>query len=53
MTADPGRAQALRDAAEFRRLVQTADVVDVGTDTDYVPDGPHARDGHPNVEGNE
>lgn len=35
---------------QFRAAIIDADVEYVGKDHEYVPDGPHARAGHPNVE---
>lgn len=42
-----------QDIFEFQRLVEDADIEFVGEDHDYVPDGPLAREGHPNVKDDE
>lgn len=54
-TCDPGEAKAKKklhaDITELKHVIETADVVDVGVDTEYVPDAPRLRAKHPNYDG--
>lgn len=50
-TDDRGKTRAEAAVETFKHLIQTAETTHVGTDTEYVPDGPHAREGHPNATG--
>lgn len=45
------KAKVEADIQQFKDAVANADVEYIGKDTEYVPDGPHAREGHPNVDG--
>lgn len=51
---DAGQAKAKAkveaDVEEMKRVVANADVVDVGVDTEYVPDSPRLRQSHPNAD---
>lgn len=46
---EQARRRVLADIAHLRAVVTDAPVVHVGQDHEYVPDGPHASDGHPNA----
>lgn len=48
--AEMAKHRAESEIERFKRLVDGADIESVGKDTEYVPDGPHARAGHPNVD---
>lgn len=54
---DAGEAKAKKkvrdDVDEFKQLVENAEVVDVGVDTEYVPDSPRLRESHPNADDGE
>lgn len=47
---EKAKAMVYQDIEQFKDLVQNADVVDVGKDTEYVPDSPRLREDHPNAQ---
>jgi len=51
---DPGEAKAKQkvrsDISELKAIIEDARVVDVGTDTEYIPDSPRLRSEYPTVE---